>query len=238
MRALITRPEVDAKVLAHELAALDIESITAPLLDIEIAPGSELDISGVQALLFTSANGVRAFCQRSGVRNLLVLCVGDATAREAKAQEFQNIKSAAGDVTTLAMLAIKTCKPDAGALLHAAGTRVAGDLQGTLEKAGFKVRREVLYAARMATRLPAAAADALQAGRVDVVLLYSPRTAEQFARLVTDAGLGEKLSAVTAACLSQAVAEKVRHLGWAGVAVAATPDQNALLALFTQQGDS
>ena len=232
MRALITRPEADAAELAGALTAIGVESITAPLLDIEFTAGPELDTTGVQALLFSSANGVRAFCHRSPVRNIRALCVGDATAREADALGFKNVKSAAGDVATLTNLVKLSCSPKGGALLHAAGTRVAGDLKSALEQAGFQVRREVLYAARVSERLPDAAAEALTAGAVDVVLLYSPRTAEQFSRLVADAGLGEKLHAVRVACLSGAVAEKVRHLNWAAVDVAATPDQNALLALL------
>jgi len=61
------------------------------------------------------------------------------------------------------------------------------------------------------------------------VLLYSPRTAALFGQLVADAGLADRCQAVTAFCLSAAVADKAQGLPWAGTVVAETPDQAALL---------
>lgn len=230
MRVMLTRPEADAKSLADALAAKGMEVVSAPLLHIHVHDGDALDLAGVQAVLLTSANGVRAFCARSANRDLPALCVGDATAREARASGFAIVESAAGDVTALADLVRQTRQPDEGALLHAAGTRVAGDLKGLVEAAGFTYRRAVLYAAKTETTLPAPAREALASGSIDWVLLFSPRTAQQFAALVADAGLVEALGKVRCAGLSAAVAEKVSALPWAGVCIAQEPTQDALLA--------
>lgn len=233
MRILVTRPNEDAAPLAARLAAMGHEAVAAPLLDIHIIAGDELDLRGVQAVLFTSANGVRAFAARSDNRALPALCVGDATAREAKALGFDDVKSAAGDVATLAQLTKAERDPRAGALLHPAGGKVAGDLAGLLQGADFTYRREVLYGAIKAEALPEAARTALMAGDVDGVLLYSPRTGAAFAKLVVDANLGDRLGHVTAYCLSPAVAVEVQNLSWAVIKVAASPDQDALLAMLT-----
>jgi len=232
MRILVTRPSEDGARLVKQLAALGHEAVLAPLLDIETIAGDALALQGVQALVFTSANGVRAFAQRSTERALPALCVGDATGREAQAAGFRDVKSAAGDVAALAQLLEAELDPQAGALLHPAGSKVAGDLAGLLQKAGFCYRREVLYRANKAETLPKTARDALAAGTVDGVLLYSPRTAHAFVRLVEAAGLDKRLSGVSAYCLSPAVAEAVEGLGWARVLVAVRPDQDALLNLL------
>lgn len=232
MRLLVTRPSEDAARLGERLAAMGHEALVAPLLDIHIIAGNPLNLEGVQAVLFTSANGVRAFAARSSDRTLPALCVGDATGREARAAGFDDVKSAAGDVTALAQLTRAELDPGAGDLLHPAGGKVAGDLAGLLQSAGFTYRREVLYEAQKAEALPENAFAALAAGGVDGVLLYSPRTGAAFAKLVADAGLGQRLDKVTAYCLSQAVADQVQHLPWAGVRVAASPDQDAFLALL------
>jgi hypothetical protein len=63
------------------------------------------------------------------------------------------------------------------------------------------------------------------------VLLFSPRTAATFARLVGDAGRTEALTRCTAVCLSAAVAETVAALPWQRVRVATRPDQASLLDL-------
>lgn len=232
MRILVTRPSEDATRLAARLAAMGVEAIAAPLLDIRNIAGPALDLSGVQAILFTSANGVRAFIQRSEARTIPALCVGDATAREAKAAGFENIKSATGDVAALADLAKVECVPEGGALLHPAGSKVAGDLAGRLQAVGFSYRREVMYEAVKTDVLPIEAHQALTAGKVDGVLLYSPRTGAAFAQLVRGAGLEGALGNITAYCLSDAVEDKIKDLEWASIKVAKTPDQETLLALI------
>lgn len=232
MRILVTRPHEDAAPLAERLAALGHEALPTPLLEIKNIAGDVLNLQGVQAVLFTSANGVRAFAARSHERGLAVFCVGDATAGEAAAAGFRHVKSAAGDVAALAKVVQTELDPQEGAVLHPAGSKVAGDLAGQLQKAGFKYCRAVLYRAEPVEILPEIARDVLAAGAVDGVLLYSPRTAQAFVRLVQHAGLGDRLSTVSAYCLSQAVADAAQSLHWAAVRVAARPDQDALLDLL------
>ena len=232
MRILVTRPSEDATRLAVRLAAMGVEAIAAPLLDIRNIDGAALDLRGVQAILFTSANGVRAFIARSEERTIPALCVGDATAREAKDEGFVTVKSATGDVAALADLVKAACDPKGGALLHPAGSKVAGDLAGRLQAQGFSYRREVMYEAVKTDALPVEAHQALTAGKVDGVLFYSPRTGAAFAKLVRGAGLEGALGNVTAYCLSDAVKDKIKDLEWAAIKVAKTPDQKTLLALI------
>lgn len=232
MRVLVTRPEEDAKSVLTALKDLGHVGVLAPLLDIRILTGAELDMAGVQALVLTSANGARAFAARCPVRDVPALCVGDATAREALALGFETVKSAAGDVDALAALVVKTLDPRQGPLLHPASTKVAGDLSGLLGRAGFGYRREVLYEAVKADVLPETVRTDLTNGTLDGVVLFSPRTGAAFADLVDKAGLAEHLKSTVAFCLSAAVAEKVRGLPWREVRVAKQPDQASLLALL------
>ncbi len=238
MRVLLTRPHEETVALAELLLAHGIDAIAAPLLEIDFITGDALDMNGVQGVVFTSANAVRAFVRRCDERDLPALCVGDATARAARAGGFSDIQSASGDVNGLAALIKATCDPDAGALVHPAGTKLAGDLGGQLEAAGFTYRRETLYVARKAQTLPDSARRALEDVAVDGVLLYSPRTAEAFCKLVAAAQLSHKLATVTAYCLSAAVAHKILHCPWRAVEIARTPDQDALLALLRTHSPS
>ena len=105
---VITRPFEDAAPLASELADIGIETIVAPLMVIEVIPGPEIDLAGVQGVLFTSANGARAFAARSSDRDIPVYAVGDATARASKDLKFKNVTTASGDVDDLAALVCAT----------------------------------------------------------------------------------------------------------------------------------
>lgn len=230
MRLMITRPSEDAGPLADVLHARGIDTLTEPLLSIAIEDGPALALDGVQAFLISSANGARALAARTPDRTLPIYAVGDASARESRGVGFSNVMSAGGDVDDLARLVAQNADPKKGALLHAAGSRVAGDLKGYLEDAGFAYRRAVLYTAQPATTFSDDGQCALAQGDVDGVLFFSPRTAATFVKLMMLADLVAACGALTAYCLSPAVAEKLSGLGWQDIVVAEKPDQDALLS--------
>ena len=231
MKVLITRALEDAIPLAGLLKKRGIDSLIDPMLTIEQIEGDPLDLTDVQALLMTSANGVRAFAGRNSDRSIVVYAVGDATMREAQAQGFDRVQTAAGDVEALANLVRTNLRPEDGKLLHCAGTKTAGDLGGNLQSAGYAYHREVLYQARAAGRLKAETVVSLQTGQLDGVLLYSPRTAALFCDCVRRAGCQAALTDMTAFCLSTAVGEKARQLNWRAIFVAQSPTQAALLKI-------
>jgi len=132
MQIVVTRPSEDAEPLAAALRDMGVEPVLEPLMFIENIDGAALDLTSYQALLITSANGVRALATRSATRDTRILAVGDASAQAARQAGFQNVESSEGNVKTLARLASDRLLGSDGPLLHAAGTRVAGDLAGLL----------------------------------------------------------------------------------------------------------
>ena len=231
MRLLVTRPADDARRLVDDLRARGHEVIEAPLLEIEFHEGPPPDLDGVQALLVTSANGVRALARRlaGAPPDLPLLAVGDATARAARDLGFRDVESAGGDVDALAALVERRLRPENGTLVHVAAGAVAGDLAGALSAAGFTVRRDVLYEARSLEQLPPLAVRALGAGQIDAVLFFSPRTAAAFVRLARAANVAGGCDKVTACCLSPAVAQAAAGLNWRDVVVTAEPREAAML---------
>lgn len=231
LRALVTRQSDDAEPVAELLRGRGIEPLVEPLLFIErrgAGAAGGLDVSGVQAFLLTSANGARALAAATGERRLSVLAVGDATARAARELGFAAVASAGGDVEDLARLAAAKLDPGAGALVHAAGSVVAGDLAGRLEASGFVVRRAVLYEAHTVDSLSPGTVEALRQGAIDMALFFSPRTAATFVTLAAKADVVAACRKVTAFCLSRAVAEALGPLSWREVRWAARPELAAL----------
>lgn len=234
MKALVTRPAEDAAPLVRALAERGIEALLAPMLTIAPAPDAARRLAdllaGAQAVLFTSANGVRAFAAASQRRELPVFAVGDASAAAARIANFRTVASAGGDVEDLAELVAARLAPQGGALVHAAGTTVAGDLAGRLGALGFTVHRAPIYDARPAAALDAEAAAALRGGDAALALFFSPRTAATFVRLAAAAAVAESCRAMAAFALSPAVAAALAALSWRAVRVAATPSQQDMLA--------
>ena len=232
MHVLVTRSIQDAEPLLARLRERGIEATAEPLLEIEFKTGVRVDLNDVQAVVATSANGVRAFAAASDRRDVGLFAVGDATAETAKEAGFAHVESAGGDVADLAALIAQRLDPAGGAVLHIAATELAGDLGGDLKARGFVYRRTVLYEARPATHLTPETIAAIRDGRIDGVMLYSPRTADIFVSLARKARIVRSCRQLTAFCLSTAVAERARALTWREIAVAGTPDQDSLLALI------
>jgi uroporphyrinogen-III synthase len=234
VKALVTRPAEDAAPLVRALAERGIESLLAPML--EIRPTAEgarhLNemLASAQAVLFTSANGVRAFAAASARRELPAFAVGDASAAAARLAGFRSVASAGGDVADLAALVAARLSPPGGALVHAAGSSVAGDLAGALQPLGFTLHRAVLYDAVQAEALEPEVVAGLARGEIALALFFSPRTAAGFVRLAAAQGVGEACRAVAALALSAAVAAALEPLSWRHLRIAAAPSQRDLLA--------
>ena len=217
-RVAITRALPEAERSAEKLRALGAEPVIAPLLEVKdrtFDPG----LSGVQALLFTSANGVRASSRKITDRNLPALTVGDATARAARDAGFSDVRSAGGDVAALSALASTSFNPKAGTLLYLSGADVAADLVGWLISAGFTATRRIVYEARVVPALPPAYAQPF-----DIVAFHSARAARAFAAFGAPNAVR-----MSAACISDAVATAAAaKVKWARVIVASAPQDEAL----------
>ena len=240
MRVLVTRPREDAAGLVAALEARGHEVKLEPLHT--IVPRAQPDWPAgherAQALLVTSANGVRAFARLDARRDLPVYAVGDASAAAARDLGFRRVVSAAGDVEDLAALVRRRLDPAVGPLLHPAAGLLTGDLQGALAAAGFVVLRAVLYDALAAEALSAETLRDINDGLIDAATFFSPRTAAGFVSLIEAAAVTPACRKIAALCLSPAVAAELSGLVWRRVCVAARPEQAALLtALDDLAGD-
>ena len=231
---IVTRPEPDASAFADLCRAHGLEPVLSPVMTIQHDSASA-DLSGVGALAFTSANGVRAFAATCGERNLPVFAVGKVTGEAARAAGFSDIYAADGDAQSLADHIASENAIVAKGLLHIAGEDRAGDLIALLAERGISARRQTLYRALPATRLSDGAVAALKDESQSVwVSLFSPRSARLFVALAERAGLRDTLGRLRAACLSAAVAEAAGP-DWAGAATAPDRTAQSLVALIAAQ---
>jgi len=234
MHVLVTRPEPDASVLADTLKARGHQVTIAPLMQI-VTRDFSVDLDGVQGVLFTSANGVRAYAERIGTppADLAAHTVGPACAEAAREAGWTHVSVAGGDVHALTALVAAQVDPKAGRLVHVSGKAAAGDLAGGLAAHGFDVSRVVGYEAKTVESLPDVVRQALEDRVLDGVLLFSPRSARVYADLAEKAGLAVNAGAVKAYCLSPAVAEALKAQISAPCEVATAPETPHLLALLS-----
>jgi uroporphyrinogen-III synthase len=228
MRILVTRPLEDGEAIAETLRAMGHQPLLAPLLRTDFHDGPEPDFAGVQAILASSANGIRALTRRTARRDLPIFAVGPQTADEAQRAGFIEVRNADGDAKALAEATMRWTAPDKGALLHVCGEEAPGTLGDTLAGHGFTVRRCALYAVHAARQLPAEVQAALEERALDAALFFSPRSARVFCELAE----GLPLAGLAAFCISPVTAKVLKESVFSQVAVASQPNQAALLALL------
>ena len=232
MRVAVTRPGEDAGPLKARLESSGHEVVMAPLMTIRPRAGVAIPERPWQAVAVTSANGIRALPEGHGLDEFRILTVGPQSLKAALARGLK-AEAHGGDVNGLAAFIRSALDPRAGPILYLSGAETAGDLEGQVRDAGFACHRAVLYDAVPAESLGEAEA-ALRNGELDAVLLYSPRTARIWLKLVEAAGLLPRAAHVRNFCLSRNVASVLPE-GWAK-SVPETPDEQAMLALLAQTG--
>lgn len=216
---LMTRPSAQSARFAEELAGMGLRTdvVISPLLEIVSEPAG-IDLAGVAALVFTSANGVRAFVEQSDRRDLPAYCVGGQTAAAAQAAGLR-AQSADGDLSDLARL----LRGMAGPVLHLHGEHVSGDLAVLLRGGGPRVISRVVYR-QIARPLSAEARSALAGARPLLAPVFSRRTAE-----LLRAELPKLHAPLGIAAISPAVAEVFQGLVGVNSLVAARPDHAAMI---------
>lgn len=225
VRVLLTRPIEDSRAVADALRPNGIECLVWPLTRIVPTADAVEVPQGTGGLLFTSANGVRAFAALEAQRDLPALCVGGATAEAARRAGFGDVRPAGGDARALADLARRS---GISAFLHPRGRDTADDLAGWLRESGRQVREAVLYQAAEDGPPPAPVAEALATGELDLVTVWSPRGARILAaRLVA---LETRLKGTDLLAISAAAAAPLAASGFRRSLVAETPSRPAMLA--------
>ena len=231
MRIAITRPLEDAAPLKDKLEKLGHGVVVAPLLTIVPRPQVMIPDRPWQAIAVTSANGIRALRDAEHLKSIRTLTVGPQSLKAARAAGFGKAEAHGGDVEGLFRHMRETLDPAHGPILYLTGAETAGDLAALLESSGFDCQRVVLYDAVPASSL-GQAGETLQAGEIDAVLLYSPRTARIWQSLIRAQDLVKEAAVPHYLCLSRNVAAVLPEI-WKRH-VSATPDEAAILELLEQ----
>jgi uroporphyrinogen-III synthase len=200
------------------------EPVLAPLTEI-VSEEPVADLSGYDAVLFTSQNAVAQVPEAAVSTGQLALCVGQATTTHAEAMGF-TAKSADGAANELIALASEILEPGAN-LIHIRGAQVRGRVAERLRTAGYSVAECVAYRARPRA-LSESTLDILVAGEITAVSVFSPRASELFVGEV-----GPRSSALPkthAVAISPAAAQALEPMAFASVQVSQKPNADGMRA--------
>jgi uroporphyrinogen-III synthase len=206
VKLLILRPQPGASETAARAVEKGLEPVVAPLFAIEPVDCGPVDPARYDSILLTSANGARHV--PTGLTGLPCFAVGDGTAAAARRAGFSDIRVGPSDGAAAAAMIAATGLERA---LHPCGRE-----HFPVEAAGVAIERRIVYSA-----VPTAPRGF--AGPA-VAMIHSPRAGARFAKLAEDK------SAIAIAAISAAAAEAA-GAGWAAMAIAAEPRDQALLEL-------
>jgi uroporphyrinogen-III synthase len=230
---LLTRPLEDSRVFADRLAEEGVESLIWPLTRI-VPAGGELALPpGTDALLVTSAHGIRAFAALRRERALPVLAVGRKTAEVARGLGFHNVLSADADAEALAAMARASAYRR---FFHPRGRDVAADLPALIGGPARAVTEAVLYRAEETGPPPAPVADALARGRVGAVTIWSRRNAEILAAHLS-AGRARLGPGIALVAISRSAAEPLKDAGFSAARVSDEPTAAGMHAAIVSHPD-
>ena len=235
MAVLVTRPHPDDETTAAALRARGFEVLRAPMLRFEPVAFHDDTDARYGAVIVTSANalrGIEPHLKGSRLLKLPLFAVGEHSASVARGAGFEKVIPANGDAGRLRDLVLASVKSKelkkTSPLLYLAGAELARDLAGELGERGFTVITHTTYRMSPVSSLPREVSDAFAANRVEAVLHYSRRSARAFLDAVRAAGVEISALAIPQCCISASVASVLRDAGATQVAVAASPDENAL----------
>ena len=223
---LLTRPRDDSLRIARLLEEDGIDSLIWPLTEIEFG-GDPIDLpETLDGVIFSSGNAVRAFAAGSNRRDLTAFCVGRRTAELARETGFNDVRNADGSFDALVDL-IVAAAPISVHYPHAED--VSGDLPAALKAHGIACTGSVVYRARPTSGPDEAVRDALLAGALDVVTIWSRRNARLF-RESLEVRPDWQIGQATLVCISENALEALGKMGFRRTIVASRPNATQMIA--------
>lgn len=208
-QAIITRPIYDARIFATQCHDAGIMAIISPMINITPIKPCEDNIGTCDAIIFTSANGVRQYetYKRTNDMQIPIFVVGERTRDEAYCHGYHNIITAHGDVDSLANIINNYYQNQKARIIHPAGEDVAGDLQAQLNNAHISYQRFICYKATATHHINHYLRTYLKQHTGLHVCFFSKRTAMIFFRLHQQVQCDIDMNEHHFICLSQAIAD-------------------------------
>jgi uroporphyrinogen-III synthase len=231
LAVLLTRPQTLSEALAAKMWALGYACVIEPLLTITPVHSPMPDFTTIQAVMVTSGNAFAALPQvPPSVLDLPCFCVGAKTADLAHAYGFKRVLHAFGDGTELARLIEATLIDRGKGIMHIAGRDIDCQAGDALTQANFTIDPWVVYDAQSVTTFAPSTLESIRHKKIDVVLLFSRRTALTFTRLIRSHQLEACCATLDAIGLSVPVTSALDSLPWRTLTAASHPTEDAVIA--------
>lgn len=230
---LITRSHDDGHELHERLHAAGYRAIHEPLTQVVLNHTARLPLAQVlaqepDAILITSRNGARALATLTEMRDLPLLCVGDATAETAESLGFIRVSTTGRTAEDMAHYVCDAYDYDVK-LLHVCGAHSYPLLEEHLRQYGMAPVRIAAYEAVASESLSDTLLAQIEREQIDGVVLMSERTSRIWLSLLEKAQLHAAASRMTAYCISDQAGAPLHSSSWPSIRIADEPILDRLI---------
>ncbi len=209
---LITRAKGDEQEITQELHERGHHVIHEPLTEIILdhtmrAPLYRMLLEDPSAILLSSKHAVQALALLTEIRDIMLLCVGEATANCAYSLGFTRIVTGGGTIDHLIEYLRDGYDEDAN-FIYISGEHIKSDLPTIIQSLGMNCQRIVAYQAVAAESLSDTLLEQMRRGYIDAVTFFSVRNVEIFYNLLSKHNCLPLISTIDAFTLSEEIAQK------------------------------
>lgn len=224
---LITRARGDEESLTDALHDAGLNVIHEPLTEIILLHTARAPLESAlehdpDAVLVTSRHGVRALASLTPLRDLPLLCVGEATLQAALSLGFHRA-TATGETADDMIEYVRSAYDDGATFLYPSAEHVNTDLVEAVAQHGMSVERVVVYEAQEVEELSDILQEHIRNGQIDAVTFLSQRAAKIFTGLAKKAELSGQCQDIKACCMSDNVAAGLTTTAWKDITIARKP---------------
>lgn len=212
---VITRPLGDDEIIREELAERGYNVIHEPLTSIVMIHTARMEVENAllnepNAVIVTSKHGAQALALLTEIRDMFLLCVGEATGNIAKQLGFDRV-SITGETVEHLTDYILDCYDEEAEFLYISGEHVSADLDESLRTRGMRLERIVVYEAIASETLSDTLIEQIKRGYINAITFFSARNAQIFLSLSKKAEIIDKLQSIEVFCLSDNIAKTIEN---------------------------
>ena len=216
MHILFTRPEIDSIYSVKKFIQLGHRVSVFPILNIVKKKIIDINFTNYNSVVFTSSNA--ALCLDQNIQsNVRCFCVGEATAEQAKQKGFNNIITAGGNYLQLKETILNMADKNDGKFLYIRGEDIAHNLEEDLKASGYRIDSIINYTTSLNPDFDQKTLTILKDQSIDLIFVYSNRSAAHLSQLIFNNGLESKCSSVQLRSLSENVFFPLKKIKWKNV---------------------
>ena len=214
MHILLTRPLEDCSEMILKFKSLGNQVSHLPLLNVEKIHYDEITFSDYNGIIFTSANAIKFLNSKIINKKILCFCVGSATEKRARAEGFQNVIAAEGNVSHLKEMILKNLSKNYAKLIYVSGETISVDLDLQLLKEGYKINRIVNYKTTYNENFDNKFVEKLRLNMPDIVYVYSQNSALSFLKFIKLYQLERLCMNTNLMCIGEKTSAILNEIKW------------------------